>query len=99
MRNIILTILIILSAVFTLQNMHPVELVFIIWSIHTTTALAIILALILGLLIGLFIAMPAILRNKRIAKQSKQELTALEGALSHQYASIKPDSEAEKAMD
>lgn len=81
MRSIILTILIVLAAVFAAQNMHQVELVFIIWSVKTVSALAIIIALILGMLIGALFALPAVMRNKRVAKQSKQQISALENAL------------------
>ncbi len=91
MRNIILTVLIVLSVVFAMQNMHPVELVFIVWSVHTVTALAIIVALILGILIGLLLALPAVIRNKRAAKHSKQQVSALESALSHQESLPNPE--------
>ncbi|PKO51255.1 MAG: DUF1049 domain-containing protein, partial [Betaproteobacteria bacterium HGW-Betaproteobacteria-20] len=58
MRNTILTILIVLASIFTIQNMHPVELLFIVWSIKTVTALAIIIALVLGMLIGALLVLP-----------------------------------------
>lgn len=95
MRSIILTILIVLSAVFTLQNMHPVELVFVVWSIHTVTALAIIVALILGILIGSLLVLPAVMRSKRAVKQSKQQVSALESVLSQQQSAQKTDTESE----
>lgn len=87
MRNTILTILVVLASVFTIQNMHPVELIFIVWSVKTVTALAIIIALVLGMLIGALLVLPAVLRNKRATKHSKQYATDLENALKHQPAS------------
>ena len=84
MRNTILTILVVLALVFTVQNMHPVELVFIAWSVKTVSALAIIIALVLGMLIGALLVLPAVLRNKRATKHSKEYAADLENALKQQ---------------
>lgn len=84
MRNIMLTILIVLATVFTIQNMHPIDLVFIVWSIKTLTAFAIAVSLTLGVLIGTLLMLPAVMRNKRITNESKQQITALEHALNQQ---------------
>jgi len=84
MRSIILTILIVLAAVFAAQNMHDVELVFIVWSIKTVSAFAIIIALILGMLIGALFALPAVMRNKRVVNQSKKQISELEHVISQQ---------------
>lgn len=93
MRNIILTILIVLATVFTIQNMHPVDLVFIVWSIKTVTAFAIAVALTLGVLIGALLVLPAVMRNKRIANQSKQQISALEHALNQQKQLIATEAD------
>ena len=84
MRSIILTILIVLAAVFAVQNMDSVELKFIIWSVKTVSALAIIIALILGMLIGALFVLPAVMRNKRVVKQSKKQISELETAINQQ---------------
>lgn len=87
MRNTILTILIVLASIFTIQNMHPVELLFIVWSIKTVTALAIIIALVLGMLIGALLVLPTVFRNKRATKQSMRYAAGLENALKQQPSS------------
>ncbi|OIQ99146.1 hypothetical protein GALL_188840 [mine drainage metagenome] len=89
MRNIILTALIVLAAVFAMQNMHPVELVFIVWSIQTVVALAIIVSLALGMLIGALLVLPAVMRNKRRVKQSVRHATELENSLKEQQSASK----------
>lgn len=81
MRNIVLTILIVLAAIFILQNMHSVDLTFIVWSIKTVVALAIILALILGILIGALLVLPTVIRSKRAIKQSRHHAAELENTL------------------
>ncbi len=85
MRNIALTILIVLAVVFGIQNMHPVDLVFLVWSIKTVTALAIVVALIIGILIGLLLSLPALLRSRGVAKESKRHATELESVLRSQH--------------
>lgn len=86
MRNIVLTILIVLATVFTLQNMHAVELVFVVWHINTVVALAILVALILGILIGALLVLPAVIRNKRASKQSRLHAEELETRMKHEQA-------------
>ncbi|MDO9282393.1 MAG: LapA family protein [Methylotenera sp.] len=93
MRNIMLTILIVLATVFTIQNMHPIDLVFIVWSIKTVTAFAIAVALTLGVLIGALLVLPAVMRSKRIANQSKQQIATLEHALGHQNQPIATEAD------
>jgi uncharacterized integral membrane protein len=87
MRNIILTILVVLASIFTVQNMNPVELIFITWSVKTVSALAIIISLALGMLIGALLVLPAVLRNKRATKHSKEYAADLENALKQQPVS------------
>lgn len=84
MRNIALTILIVLAVVFGIQNMHPVDLVFLVWSIKTVTALAIVVALIIGILIGLLLSLPALLRSRGGARESKRQAMELEAKLKTQ---------------
>lgn len=96
MRNVTLTILIVLAAIFTLQNMHSVELTFIVWSTKTVVALAIILALILGMLIGALFVLPAVIRSKRATKQSKQHAAELENTLmQHKSNAASEDARSE----
>ncbi len=87
MRNTVLTMLIVLATVFTIQNMHPVDLLFIVWSVHTVTALAIIIALVLGMLIGALLVLPTIIRTKRVSKESRKYAADLENALKQQSTS------------
>jgi uncharacterized integral membrane protein len=95
MRHILLTILIVLAVVFTMQNMYPIELVFVVWSIKTVAALAIILALVLGMLIGSLFVLPAVMRNKRAVKQSKKKVVELEGMLKEQSTAASVDTRSE----
>lgn len=96
MRNIVLTLLIVLAAIFTLQNMHSVDLTFIIWSTKTVVAFAIILALVLGMIIGALLALPAVMRSKRATKQSKQHAAELENTLMrHKSNTVPEDSRSE----
>ena len=96
MRNIVLSVLIVLAAIFTLQNMYSVDLTFIVWSVRTVVALAIIIALVLGMLIGLLLALPTMIRSKRATKQSKQHAAELQNELTqHKSDAIKHDSRAE----
>ncbi|MDI1299541.1 lipopolysaccharide assembly protein LapA domain-containing protein [Methylotenera sp.] len=88
MRNIILTILTVLATIFTFQNMHPVELIFITWSVQTVSALAIIISLILGILIGALLVLPTVLRSKRATKQSKKYASDLENTMKQQPTHI-----------
>lgn len=84
MRKVILTTLIVLAIVFTLQNMHPVMLTFIVWSVSTVAALSIILALILGIMIGFLLALPSVIRNKQASKKSMRHAEELEATLKQQ---------------
>lgn len=88
MRKIILTTLIVLAIVFTLQNMHPVMLTFIVWSVSTVAALSIILALILGIMIGVLLALPSVIRNKQASKKSMRHAEELEAVMKQQSTEI-----------
>lgn len=81
MRNILLTLLVVLAAIFTMQNMQSVDLTFIVWSVKTFVALAIIIALVLGILIGALLVLPTVMRSKRATNQSKLHATELENTL------------------
>ena len=52
MRNVLLAILAVLAAVFGLQNIHPVSLTFVVWTLDIALAWALLGALVLGLLLG-----------------------------------------------
>lgn len=84
MRKIALTVLIVLAIVFTLQNMHPVMLTFIVWSVSTVAALSIILALMLGIVIGFLLALPSVIRNKQASKKSLRHAKELESVIKQQ---------------
>lgn len=88
MRKVILTTLIVLAIVFTLQNMHPVMLTFIVWSVSTVAALSIILALTLGIMIGFLLALPSVIRNKQASKKSIRHAEELEAAIKQQSTEI-----------
>lgn len=52
MRNVLLAILAVLAVVFGLQNIHPVSLTFVVWTLDIALAWALLGALVLGLLLG-----------------------------------------------
>lgn len=91
MRNIVLTLLIVLAAIFTLQNMHSVDLTFIVWTTKTVVALAIMLALVFGMLIGALLVLPTVIRSKRATKQSKQHAAELENTLTQHKSNAAPE--------
>ena len=96
MRNIVLTLLIVLAAIFVIQNMHSVDLTFIVWSVRTVVSLAVMIALTLGIFIGILLTLPAVIRSKRTTKQSKQHAAELQNELTqHKSDAMKHDSRAE----
>lgn len=86
MRNVALTILIVFALVFGVQNMHPVNLVFIVWSVSTVTSVAIVVALVLGILIGMLLLLPALLRRQRETRESRKLAAAMENSLNQRHA-------------
>lgn len=71
MRNVLLTVSVVLAAVFALQNVHSVELSFIVWQIQTSVAMALLGALLLGAVIGVLSMLPTTLRARRAAHQAR----------------------------
>lgn len=80
MRNVVLTILIVLALVFGMQNTTVVTLNFVVWHVDAMVAIAIIVALALGVLIGILLLLPWGLRARRDAKGSRRRVGELERA-------------------
>lgn len=76
MRNVLLTVSVVLAAVFMLQNFHSIELSFVVWRIQTSVAMALLWAVALGGLIGVLAMLPWTLRTRREARQVRHQLDA-----------------------
>ena len=86
MRNVLLAILAVLAAVFGLQNIHPVSLTFVVWTLDIALAWALLGALVLGLLLGAALMFPARMRATRAARSANQRVSELEHNVSAQVA-------------
>jgi lipopolysaccharide assembly protein A len=76
---LILALLIaIVAVIFALQNVAGVTVTFLIWSIHSSLALVLLVTLAAGVIIGLLTSLPASVRNKWSSSGQKKKLTALE---------------------
>ena len=78
MRNVLLAILAVLAVVFGLQNIHPVSLTFVVWTLDIALAWALLGALVLGLLLGAALMLPARMRATREARSANQRISELE---------------------
>ncbi|KAA3653410.1 MAG: LapA family protein [Proteobacteria bacterium] len=76
MRNVLLTVSVVLAAVFMLQNFHSIELSFVVWHFQTTVAMALLWAVVLGGVIGVLAMLPWTLRTRREARHIRQQLDA-----------------------
>jgi uncharacterized integral membrane protein len=74
MRNVLLAVLVVLAAVFALQNFHTVELSFVIWHFESSLSVALLLALVLGVLIGALAMLPWTLRTRKEVRQVRHQL-------------------------
>ncbi len=70
-----------LAIVFTLQNMAPVTVVFLIWTFHGSLALVLFLALAAGAMICLFASLPARIKGNWTIADQKKQLLQLEDSL------------------
>ena len=86
MRNVLLAILAVLAAVFGLQNIHPVSLTFVVWTLDIALAWALLGVFVLGLLIGALLMLPARMRATREARSANQRVSELERNVSAQVA-------------
>ena len=86
MRNVLLAILAVLAVVFGLQNIHPVSLTFVVWTLDIALAWALLGALVLGLLLGAALMLPARMRATREARSANQRIFELERNVSAQVA-------------
>ena len=86
MRNVLLAILAVLAVVFGLQNIHPVSLTFVVWTLDIALAWALLGALVLGLLLGTALMLPARMRATREARSADQRISELERNVSAQVA-------------
>ena len=86
MRNVLLAILAVLAVVFGLQNIHPVSLTFVVWTLDIALAWALLGALVLGLLLGTALMLPARMRATREARSANQRISELEGNAGAQVA-------------
>ncbi|HRA82631.1 MAG TPA: LapA family protein [Thauera sp.] len=88
MRNVLLAILAVLAAVFGLQNIHPVSLTFVVWTVDITLAWALLGAFVLGLLIGTLLMLPARIRATREARNANRRVSELERYPAAQSAAL-----------
>ena len=79
MRNVLLAILAVLAAVFGLQNIHPVSLTFVVWTLDIALAWA---------LLGAALMLPARMRATREARSANQRISELEGNAGAQVAAL-----------
>ena len=70
-----------LASLFTLQNMAPVTVVFLIWTFHGSLALVLFLALAAGAVICIFASLPALIRGKLTIAGQKKQIAQLEDSL------------------
>ncbi len=70
-----------LAIVFTLQNMAPVTVVFLIWTFHGSLALVLFLALAAGAMICFFASLPQLIKRKWMIADQKKKLVQLEDSL------------------
>ena len=88
MRNVLLAILAVLAVVFGLQNIHPVSLTFVVWTLDIALAWALLGALVLGLLLGTALMLPARMRATREARSANQRISELERNVGVQVAAL-----------
>ncbi|HVC49410.1 MAG TPA: LapA family protein [Burkholderiales bacterium] len=97
MRKIIITILLVLAAVFVLENTQNVSITFISWHLSLPLALIIGIGLGVGLCIGILILLPSIVRQKLKISGHNKEISALMSKIEGQDTSKSknPDSSAD----
>ena len=83
-----------LAVVFGLQNIHPVSLTFVVWTLDITLAWALLGAFVLGLLIGALLMLPARIRATREARGANLRISELERNATAQAAAL-PQARAE----
>jgi uncharacterized integral membrane protein len=81
MRAAFVTGLLILAAVFGLQNVGSIQLSFIVWQVETRLVVALAIALLLGLSVGALLVLPWGVRAKKAAKGAGRELARLESEI------------------
>ena len=74
-----------LAIVFTLQNMAPVTVVFLIWTFKGSLALVLFLALAAGAMICVFASLPTLIKGKWTIAGQKKKLVQLEDSRLEEY--------------
>ena len=77
--SIIFALLIaILAAIFTIQNVGPVLVTFLVWHVNTSLALVPLISLAAGVLISLLAYLPGFIRGKIAISNQRKKYAALE---------------------
>jgi lipopolysaccharide assembly protein A len=78
MRQTVVITLLLLAVAFSLLNVAPLTIDFLIWRAETLVAVAVIGALTIGLIVGALLMLPWGLREHKALKLARQRIAALE---------------------
>ncbi len=75
---IIALLIAILAVIFALQNAVMVSITFLVWNIHGSLALVLLVTLAAGVVISLLASLPSLIRGRLTSRRQKKKLVALE---------------------
>jgi len=76
---IIALVLTVVAIILMLQNLVTISVSVILWNIHSSLAMVMLVALVVGALICLLLLVPGSIRNKMAASGQNKKLAVLRG--------------------